>query len=150
MGGGDPSARVAFKYLFSPYEPVNEGSFTAVKIVLPPGKLISASATAPLGYYQTPLSTVIDTIIAAVAPALPDRVAAGHFGALASLGSAGTTRKRGNSSVSSILPMAAGEHLNDMTAPALTRRSVMRTIRTFQQKRLKHFIRCSLNTTVDV
>ena len=95
MGGGDASARVAFKYLFSPYEPVNEGSFTAVKIVLPPGKLISASATAPLGYYQTPLSTVIDTIIAAVAPALPDRVAAGHFGALGVFGFSGNNPKTG-------------------------------------------------------
>jgi N-methylhydantoinase B len=95
MGGGDASARVAFKYLFSPTEPVNEGSFTAVKIILPEGKLISASATAPLGYYQTPLSTVIDTIIAAVAPAMPDRVAAGHHGALGVFGFSGTNPRTG-------------------------------------------------------
>jgi N-methylhydantoinase B len=95
MGGGDASARVAFKYLFSPNEPVNEGSFTPVKIILPDGKLISASGTAPLGYYQTPLSTVIDTIIAAVAPAMPDRVAAGHHGALGVFGFSGTNPRTG-------------------------------------------------------
>lgn len=95
MGGGDASARVAFKYLFSPYEPVNEGSFASVKIILPPGKLISASDTAPLGYYQTPLSTVIDTIIAAVAPAMPERVAAGHFGALGVFGFSGIHPRSG-------------------------------------------------------
>jgi N-methylhydantoinase B len=95
MGGGDASARVAFKYLFSPNEPVNEGSFSAVEIILPPGKVISASPTAPLGYYQTPLSTVIDTIIAAVAPAMPDRVAAGHFGALAVFGFSGNHHRSG-------------------------------------------------------
>ena len=95
MGGGDASARVAFKYLFSPYEPVNEGSFTPVRIILPEGKLISASGTAPLGYYQTPLSTVIDTIIAAVAPAMPDRVAAGHHGALGVFGFSGTNPRNG-------------------------------------------------------
>jgi N-methylhydantoinase B len=85
-GGGEVCARVAFKYLFSPVEPANEGGFEPVSIILPPGKFLSASENAPMGYYQTPLSTVIDTIIAAMAPALPDRVAAGHhasFGATA-------------------------------------------------------------------
>lgn len=95
MGGGDASARVAFKYLFSPQEPVNEGSFAPVRIILPEGKLISAAATAPLGYYQTPLSTVIDTIIAAVAPAMFDRVAAGHHGALGVFGFSGTNPRTG-------------------------------------------------------
>jgi N-methylhydantoinase B len=95
MGGGDASARIAFKYLFSPYETVNEGSFAPVKIILPEGKLISATGNAPLGYYQTPLSTVIDTIIAAVAPALPERVAAGHFGALGVFGFSGTNPRNG-------------------------------------------------------
>lgn len=95
MGGGDASARIAFKYLFSPNDPVNEGSFIPVRIVLPPGKLISAIGNAPLGYYQTPLSTVIDTIIAAVAPALPDRVAAGHHGALGVFGFNGTNPRDG-------------------------------------------------------
>lgn len=81
-GGADSSARIAFKYLFTPDEPANEGSFAPVRVIAPPGRFVSASATAPIGKYQTPLATVIDTIIAALAPALPERVAAGHHGAV--------------------------------------------------------------------
>jgi len=95
FGGGDSSARIAFKYLFSPNEPANEGSFAPVKVILPEGTLISATGNAPLGYYQTPLATVIDTIIGAMAPALPERVAAGHHGALALFGFSGTHPRSG-------------------------------------------------------
>lgn len=77
-GGAESSARIAFKYLFTPTELANEGDFAPVKIIVPPGKFLSAGPTAPLSYYQTPLSTVIDTIIGALAPVMPDRVAAGH------------------------------------------------------------------------
>jgi N-methylhydantoinase B len=90
-GGAVNSAQIAFKYLFSPEEPSNEGSFAPVRVVIPPGKLLSCSDKAPLGFYQTPLSTVIDTIIAAVAPVAPDRVAAGHFGSVGLYGFSGTT-----------------------------------------------------------
>lgn len=75
------SARIAFKYLFSPNEPANEGSFAPVQVIAPAGKFVTASATAPVGLYQTPLATVVDAIIGAMGPAIPDRVAAGHFGA---------------------------------------------------------------------
>lgn len=88
-GGGDASARIAFKYLFTPQEPANEGSFAPVRVILPEGKIVSAKEGAPLGYYQTPLSTIIDTIIGAMAPVLPNRVAAGHHGALALFGFSG-------------------------------------------------------------
>jgi N-methylhydantoinase B len=81
QGGAAASAHIAFKYLFTPNEPTNEGALAPVTIIIPPGKFLSASANAPLGLYQTPLSTVVDTIIAAMATVLPDRVAAGHHGA---------------------------------------------------------------------
>ncbi len=90
-GGAVNSAQIAFKYLFSPDEPSNEGSFAPVRVIIPPGKLLSCSEKAPLGFYQTPLSTVIDTIIAAVAPVAPERVAAGHFGSVGLYGWSGTT-----------------------------------------------------------
>jgi N-methylhydantoinase B len=77
-GGGEAAACIAFKYLFAPQEPSNEGVFVPLKLIIPPGKFLSAGPRAALGYYQTPLSTVVDTIIAAMAPAMPDRVAAGH------------------------------------------------------------------------
>ena len=77
-GGAEAAARIAFKYLFSPVEPSNHGVYLPLKVEVPMGKLVSANPGAALGYYQTPLSTVVDAIIAAIAPALPDRVAAGH------------------------------------------------------------------------
>ena len=45
----------------------DEGTFAPVEVILPPGKLISAEGNAPLGYYQTPLSTGVDSLIASMA-----------------------------------------------------------------------------------
>ena len=94
-GGGDASARLAFKYLFMPEGPANEGTFAPVEVILPPGKLISAQGNAPMGYYQTPLSTVVDSLIASMAPAIPERVAAGHHGAVDVYGFNGTNPRNG-------------------------------------------------------
>ncbi len=79
-GGGETCARIAFKYLFAPEEPANEGSFAPVSLQLPPGKFLSASPSAPYGKYSTPLPSVVDTIIASMASVLPHRVAGGHHG----------------------------------------------------------------------
>jgi N-methylhydantoinase B len=80
FGGGQTTARVAFKYLIGANEPANEGTFRPLKLILPPGKILSADATAPMGNYSTPFPTVIDAVIKALAPALPERVPGGHFG----------------------------------------------------------------------
>lgn len=80
FGGGQTTARVAFKYLLGADELANEGTFRPLKLVLPPGKILSAEPTAPMGNYSTPFPTVIDTVIKALAPALPERVPGSHFG----------------------------------------------------------------------
>jgi N-methylhydantoinase B len=80
FGGGQTTARVAFKYLMGAGEIANEGTFRPLKLVLPPGKLLSAAPTAPMGNYSTPFPTVIDTVIRALEKALPQRVPGGHFG----------------------------------------------------------------------
>jgi N-methylhydantoinase B len=80
FGGGQTTARVAFKYLLGAGEMANEGTFRPLKLVLPPGKILSAAATAPMGNYSTPFPTVIDTVIRALETALPQRVPGGHFG----------------------------------------------------------------------
>jgi N-methylhydantoinase A/oxoprolinase/acetone carboxylase beta subunit/N-methylhydantoinase B/oxoprolinase/acetone carboxylase alpha subunit len=80
FGGGVTTARLAFKYLTTPDEPTNEGSFKPLNVILPPGKFLSAGPNAPLARYSTPLPTVIDTIIWAMQDAVPERVAAGHHG----------------------------------------------------------------------
>ncbi len=80
FGGGQTIARVAFKYLMGAEEMANEGTFRPIKLVLPPGKLISADPTAPMFMYPTPFPTVIDAIIKALEDALPQRVPGAHFG----------------------------------------------------------------------
>jgi N-methylhydantoinase B len=79
-GGGQTTARVAFKYLLGSAEMANEGTFRPIKLVLPPGKLLSADPTAPMFMYPTPFPTVIDAVIKALENALPERVPGGHFG----------------------------------------------------------------------
>ncbi len=95
MTGAVACARIAFKYLFSPTEPSNEGSFAPVKVIAPAGKFVTASATAPIGLYQTPLATVVDAIIGAMSRVLPERVAAGHFGAHCVTGYSGVNPRTG-------------------------------------------------------
>jgi len=80
FGGGQTTARVAFKYLLGAGEMANEGTFRPLKLVLPSGKILSADPTAPMGNYSTPLPTVIDAVIKALEQALPGRVPGGHFG----------------------------------------------------------------------
>jgi N-methylhydantoinase B len=80
FGGGQTTARVAFKYLMGAGEMANEGTFRPLRLILPPGKILSAAPTAPMGNYSTPFPSVIDTVIRALEKALPQRVPGGHFG----------------------------------------------------------------------
>jgi N-methylhydantoinase B len=87
--GGLASARIAFKNLTQPTAPVNEGVFRALELILPEGKLLNAKAPAALGQWSIPMPTVIDTILRALAPALPDRIPAGHVGVMSGYSFAG-------------------------------------------------------------
>jgi N-methylhydantoinase B len=89
FGGGRTTARVAFKYLIATDEPANEGTFRPLKMILPQGTLISAEPTAAMGLYSIPFPTVIDCIIKALEPALPERVTGAHFGTFSSLSFSG-------------------------------------------------------------
>jgi len=75
-------ARVAYKALTVPLDPVNEGSFTALKIIIPEGNFMMAKFPAPMPGWSMPIPTVIDTILKALAPAIPDRIPAAHLGVL--------------------------------------------------------------------
>ena len=78
--GGLAAARVAFKNLTAPEASVNEGCFRALELILPEGKILNARWPAALGLWSIPLPTVIDTILKALAPALPQRIPAAHKG----------------------------------------------------------------------
>src|SRR5882757_2358420 len=75
-------ARVAYKALTGPLDPVNEGSFKALDVVIPEGNIMMARFPAPMSGWSAIVPTVVDTIVAALAKAMPDRVPAGHHGLL--------------------------------------------------------------------
>jgi N-methylhydantoinase B len=75
-------ARVAYKSLTAPLDAVNEGSFTALKHVIPEGNIMMAQYPAPMSGWSTIVPTVVDTIIKALAPAAKDRIPAAHLGTL--------------------------------------------------------------------
>jgi N-methylhydantoinase B len=75
-------ARVAYKALTGPLEPVNEGSFRALKVIIPEGSIMMARFPAPMAGWSIIVPTVVDAIVKALAPAMRDRVPAGHHGLL--------------------------------------------------------------------
>src|SRR6202044_4279262 len=60
-------ARVAYKALTAPLDPVNEGSFTALDIIIPEGNIMMARYPAPMSGWSAIVPTVVDTIVAALA-----------------------------------------------------------------------------------
>lgn len=80
FSGGLSAARVAFKCLTMPKAPVNEGCFRPLTLVSPEGTMVNARWGAALGQWSVALPTVIDTILRALAPALPGFVPAAHKG----------------------------------------------------------------------
>ncbi len=76
---GHACAQVAYKCLTSPTDyPINDGSFRSLTAIVPPGRVISATRPAPMRWWMTYPMTIVDTIFKALAPAIPERVIAGH------------------------------------------------------------------------
>ena len=80
-------AYIAYKAITTPLEPVNEGSFRALKVDIQEGNFMMAKFPAPMAGWSNALPTVVDTVLTALAQALPDRIPAAHSG---TLGGAGT------------------------------------------------------------
>jgi N-methylhydantoinase B len=93
---GRSASEVAFKFLTTPlFLPINEGSFRPLDIILPPGRVVSATKPAPVRTWMTVPMTVADTIFKALAPACPDHVLAGHHADLAAPRTFGLDPKTG-------------------------------------------------------
>ena len=75
-------ARVAYKALTAPTEPVNEGSFRALDVVIPEGNLMMAEFPAPMSGWSIPVPTVVDTIVKALSGGMKSETPAGHYGLL--------------------------------------------------------------------
>jgi N-methylhydantoinase B len=73
---------IAYKALTSPVDPVNEGSFRALKVIIPEGSFMMAKFPAPMAGWSTALPSVIDAILAALAPARKSLTPAAHKGAM--------------------------------------------------------------------
>ena len=75
-------ARVAYKALTGPLDPVNEGSFRALDVIVPEGNVMMARYPAPMSSWSVIVPTVVDTIVTALGRAMPDKVPAGHHALL--------------------------------------------------------------------
>jgi N-methylhydantoinase B len=75
-------AYIAYKALTAPLEPLNEGAFRALKIIIPEGNMMMALFPAFMASWGSALPTVVDTIWRAFANAMPDRIPAAHSGSL--------------------------------------------------------------------
>lgn len=80
------AARIAYKALTAPTEAVNEGSFRALTVVIPEGSIMMARYPMPMASWSMILPLVVDTIVAAMAQAIPEKVPAAHFGLMANNG----------------------------------------------------------------
>ena len=77
---GYSCAQVAYKCITSPTDyPINDGSFRSLKVIVPPGTIVSAVKPAAMRWWMTFPMTIIDTIFKALAQAIPERTIAGHF-----------------------------------------------------------------------
>lgn len=73
---------IAYKALTVPHDPVNEGAFRALTIEIQDGNYMMARFPAPMASWGRTLPSVVDTILSALAPILPDRIPAAHLGVL--------------------------------------------------------------------
>jgi len=76
---GRSAAQVAYTCLTTPtLRPINDGTYRGLKIVLPAGRVVSATKPAAMRWWMTIPMTVVDTILKAVGTAVPHLAIAGH------------------------------------------------------------------------
>src|SRR5204863_9225969 len=74
------ACRVAFKLLINPQRPVDGGTFKTLDVTAAGGSIFMAEEPAACQWYFSSLGLLIDLVVTALAPVLPDEVAAAHFG----------------------------------------------------------------------
>ncbi|MGW5000761.1 hydantoinase B/oxoprolinase family protein [Streptomyces hydrogenans] len=74
------ACRVGYKLLISGEVPLNGGSFKPLDVVTRPGSMLAAIEPAACQYYYSHLGLVIDLVVRALAPAVPERAAAASYG----------------------------------------------------------------------
>jgi len=74
------ACRVAFKRLVNPDRPVTGGTFVPLTVKVRKGSLLAAEEPAACQWYFSPLGLLIDLFTKALAPVMPEQVAAAHHG----------------------------------------------------------------------
>jgi N-methylhydantoinase B len=102
------ACRVAFKLLVHPERPVDGGTFKTLEVIAPPRSMFAAEEPSPCQWYFTPLGLLIDLIVTALAPALPEEVAAAHYGDSMVAYFAGTDPRRDDAPFLYVMPHPGG------------------------------------------
>ncbi len=74
------AARVAYKLLICSDVSPNGGSFRALDVTAPERTIFSAQEPAACGWYFSSLGLLIDLVVKALAPVMPDKAAGAHYG----------------------------------------------------------------------
>jgi N-methylhydantoinase B len=82
--GAETAARAALMFLLGSDRRADAGTHRAVSIRSVPGTLLTAQFPAPMARWSLPLPTVVDTILKALSPAIPNRISAGHHASMGS------------------------------------------------------------------
>ena len=61
-------------------DPVDEGCFRPLTVVIPPRSVLAAEEPAPTARYYVPINLLIDLGLRALSEAMPDRIPAGSYG----------------------------------------------------------------------
>jgi N-methylhydantoinase B len=74
------AARVGYKLLVSPDISLNGGSFGPLSVEVRDGSLLAAQEPAACQYYYSSLGMLIDLVVKALAPVMPEKIAAASYG----------------------------------------------------------------------
>ncbi len=106
---GRACAEVAYKCLTSPTDyPINAGSFRSLNVVLPPGTVVSAVRPAAMRQWMTYPMTIVDSVFKALAPAISERIIAGHHADLMTINMWGIHPRDGRFFVGNFGPLGGG------------------------------------------
>jgi N-methylhydantoinase B len=73
------ACRMLIKCLTTPLDPVDEGCFRPLTVVIPPRSVLAAGEPAPTARYYVPINLLLDLGLRALSEAMPDRVPAGSY-----------------------------------------------------------------------
>ncbi len=102
------AARVAYKLLICSDVSPNGGSFRPLEVTAPERTIFSAQEPAACGWYFSSLGLLIDLVIKALSPALPDKAAAAHYGDSMVITVAGQDPRNNNDFYMMIEPTTGG------------------------------------------